>query len=356
MNNATLFSPVTLGDIALANRIIMAPMTRSRADTDGCANDLMQEHYRQRASAGLIISEGVYPSEDGKGYCRSPGIVSQQHIQSWKAVTDAVHKAGGKIVMQLMHCGRIGHPANKQPGAKSVAPSAIKASGQIYTDSLGMQDFETPQALSTIEIKALITEMRQATSNALQAGFDGVELHCTSGYLPAQFLASGTNQRSDEYGGSVENRCRFIVECLKAMTDVAGSGRIGLRICPDNPFNDLHDDNPQQTFECLLQQISPLNLAYLHGIKSPNPAIDIVELARGYFKGPLIINDGFDKKTACDAVDQQQAAAVSFGRLFIANPDLLQRFKDHESLQNFDHKTLYTSGAKGYTDYYQSES
>lgn len=350
MATTHLFEPLQLGDLELKNRIIMAPMTRSRADIDGCANANMAEYYRQRATAGLIISEGVYPSEDGKGYCRTPGIVSQAHIQSWQAVTQSVHQQGGKIAMQIMHCGRIAHAANKAPSSKTIAPSAIQAQGKMYTDALGMQDFDQPEALTESAIKQVINEFAQATKNALTAGFDAVELHCTSGYLPAQFLSSGSNQRNDVYGGSVENRIRFVVECLQAMVAEAGAGRVGLRICPGNPFNDLDDANPLQTFQALLTAIAPLQLAYLHGIKSP-VGIDMVALAKNHFKGPLILNDGFDQLSAETSLETQEAAAISFARLFIANPDLVQRFKQAQTLSSFEHKTLYTPGAQGYSDY-----
>ena len=355
MPTLDLFSPLTLGDLQLKNRIIMAPMTRSRAETDGCANALMADYYQQRASAGLIITEGVYPSEDGKGYCRTPGIVTAEHIQSWQAVSSGVHAKGGKIVMQIMHCGRIAHAANKQANSKTVAPSAIAATGQMYTDSLGMQAFDQPHALTVEEIKNTINEFSQASKNALAAGFDGVELHCTSGYLPAQFLSTGSNQRNDEYGGCVENRIRFVVECLEAMAKVAGAGRVGLRICPANPFNDLVDANPKETFQALLKAIAPLKLAYLHAIKSPDKNIDVSRLAQQYFHGPLIINDGYDQASAASCLLEKQADAVAFGRLFIANPDLVERFKNALPLSEFNHKTLYTSGSKGYNDYATAE-
>ena len=232
----TLFDPVQLGAMQLHNRVVMAPMTRSRAGAGDLPTELHVEYYRQRANAGLIVTEGVQPSKNGKGYCRTPGIHTPAQVQAWRAVTEAVHAEGGKIVLQLMHCGRISSHHNKEPGAETVAPSAIKAKGQLYSDSAGMVDHDTPRALSTSEIATVIEEYRQATSNALEAGFDGVELHCTSGYLPAQFLSTGTNQRTDQYGGSTQNRIRFAIETLQAISAVAGAGRVGFRICPGNPF------------------------------------------------------------------------------------------------------------------------
>ncbi|MGI9273784.1 MAG: alkene reductase [Endozoicomonas sp.] len=346
--NRKLFSPVELGRLNLKNRVVMAPMTRSRADADDCANDLMAEYYRQRASAGLIITEGTQPSANGKGYLRTSGIYNQAQVDSWKKVTEAVHAEGGQIVMQIMHCGRIGHPHNKAPGTDTIAPSAIKAEGEIFTEK-GMLPFSMPRALVTEEIPGIIEEYRLATKNAFAAGFDGVELHCTSGYLPAQFLSTGTNQRDDQYGGSVENRVRFVLETLEAMTSVDGADRVGLRICPGNPFNDLHDDNPKETFEHLLERIRAMGLAYLHAITSPD--INVVTLAKDFFKGPLIINQGFTQETAEEVLQSGRAEAVSFGAPFIANPDLVERFRYGLELATACRNNLYTGGATGYTDY-----
>lgn len=345
-----LFSPLTLGQLQLNNRIIMAPMTRSRALPDGTPSDLMQQYYQQRATAGLIISEGVYPSEDGKGYCRTPGIITTSHIAAWKNITTAVHNEGGKIVMQLMHCGRIAHKNNKSPESKTVAPSAIRAKGKMFTEQ-GMCDFDEPIALTTQDIQHTIQQHQQATEKAFEAGFDGIELHCTSGYLPAQFLSSGSNTRNDEYGGTVENRCRFIVETLQAISNVNGANRIGIRICPGNPFNDLFDADPQATFEHLLAAIQPLHLAYLHAIKSPNNEIDVINLSHSFFKGSLIMNDGFTAESANTLIQQGKADAVSFGRAFIANPDLVNRFYHKLPLADIQMQYLYTADKKGYCDY-----
>ena len=346
-----LFQPQRLGRLHLRNRIVMAPMTRSRAGSGDAPTALNTLYYRQRASAGLIITEGTQPCADGKGYCRTPGIYTPEQIAGWRHVTDAVHAEGGCIVLQLMHCGRIGHPDNKAPGARTVAPSAVRAQGQIYTDSQGMQDFVLPEALTRADIADVIAHYRQATCNAYAAGFDGVELHCTSGYLPAQFLSTGTNRRDDEYGGNATNRCRFVIETLQAMSAVDGADRVGIRICPGNPFNDLHDDDPYATFSHLLDAIDALQPAYLHVIRSPLKTLDAFALARTHFHGPLIINDGFDQAQADAALRSGIGDAVSFGRLFIGNPDLVRRFRAGLPLNGFDPKTLYTPGAKGYTDY-----
>lgn len=346
-----LFSPVTLGALALRNRIVMAPMTRSRAGADAVPTALMAEYYRQRASAGLIITEGIAPSAAGLGYCRTPGIFSDAQVHGWRAVTEAVHAEGGSIVAQLMHVGRIANALNKPQGSATVAPSAIRARGQIFTDQGGMQPFDEPQALSPDGIRQVVEEYRQATANALAAGFDGVELHCTSGYLPAQFLSTGSNRREDGYGGSAANRCRFVLEVLQAICSVAGGGRVGLRICPDNPFNDLQDDDPGQTFEQLLAGAQALDPAYLHVIRLPRGRVDNIALGRKYFGGRLIGNDSYTLEESSRAIADGELSAVSFGRYFIANPDLVARWQGGIPLADFDAATLYTPGPEGYTSY-----
>ncbi len=346
-----LFTPLALGQLQLENRVVMAPMTRSRAGADGMPNELMLAYYRQRASAGMIISEGIAPSAAGLGYCRTPGIYSQQQVAQWRRITDAVHARGGTMVAQIMHVGRVSNSLNKPQGADTVAPSAIQARGEIYTDQAGMQPLDSPRELSTAEVGEVIEEYRQATVNAYEAGFDGVELHCTSGYLPAQFLSTGSNQRDDQYGGSVANRCRFALDVLAAMASVDGAGRVGMRICPGNPFNDLSDENPQETFDHLLQQASGLGLAYLHAIRLPRGPVDNLALGRRYFADRLIGNDSYTFEEATDAVRSGQLTAVSFGRYFIANPDLAERFREGKQLADFDLATLYTPGEDGYSSY-----
>ncbi|MBT4522500.1 MAG: alkene reductase [Halieaceae bacterium] len=346
-----LFSPVTLGALQLRNRIVMAPMTRSRGNTNATPTEIMAEYYRQRASAGLIVSEGIAPTADGIGYCRTPGIYNSAQVEAWRPVLDAVHAEGGIMVAQIMHVGRISNALNKAAGSETVAPSAIVASGEMYTDQEGMQPFDHPRALETEEVAKVVNEYRLATINAFAAGFDGVELHCTSGYLPAQFLCTGTNQRTDKYGGSVSNRARFVLDVLKAMSDVKGPGHVGVRICPDNPFNDLVDDNPQQTFEFLLQEAATLNLAYLHVIRLPGGRVDNVELGRRYFGDRLIGNDNYGLEEAQAEIQGGTLTAVSFGRAFISNPDLVERWRNGTPLANLNPATLYTKGAHGYTDY-----
>jgi len=350
MNNL-LLQPTSLGAIEIKNRIVMAPMTRSRAGAGDAPTALHAEYYAQRASAGLIITEGTQPSPNGQGYARTPGIHSEAQIAGWTSVVDAVHAAGGTMVMQLMHCGRVASRYNKDESAETVAPSAIQAKGEMYTDAKGMVDFDVPRALETHEIAGVIDEYRQATANAYDAGFAGAELHCTSGYLPAQFLSTGTNQRDDHYGGSVENRLRFVVETLEAMGAVNGMNRIGMRICPGNPFNDLSDEDPEETFAVLLKAVNKLGLAYLHVIRMPKGPVDNIALAREHFDGPLILNDSYDFAEANEAIASGTAAAISFARYFIGNPDLVERFASGTELAAFDLKTLYTPGPAGYTDY-----
>jgi N-ethylmaleimide reductase len=347
----SLFDAVRIGDLELRNRIVMAPMTRSRAGEGDAPTTLATEYYRQRAEAGLIISEGCQPSPNGKGYCRTPGIYSAGQVAGWKQVTEAVHGGGGRIFLQIMHGGRIGHPLNKEPGSETVAPSAIQAKGQVFTDQAGMVDFVMPRALDLEEIPGVIEEFRQATRNALLAGFDGVELHSASGYLPMQFLSTGTNRRTDDYGGAVTNRIRFVVEVVEAMASVDGASRVGIRICPGTRFNDIRDENPRETYTALLGVIDRLGLAYLHVIRSPDPEIDAFAMAREHFGGPLIANDGFAFETGEEFVRSGTADLVSYGRFFISNPDLVRRFREGAPLADFDPKTLYTPGPEGYIDY-----
>jgi N-ethylmaleimide reductase len=346
----TLFDPITLGDIECSNRIFMAPMTRSRAGAGDVPQQISVDYYAQRASSGLIITEGTYPSFDGKGYVRTPGIYTPDQIKAWGSVTDAVHDRGGKIVCQIMHCGRIASHHNKRQPSRTLAPSALQAKGEMYTDAAGMEPFDMPEEMTLDDIKRTIADFGQSAKNAEIAGFDGVELHGTSGYLPAQFLSTGANQRNDKYGGSVENRIRFVVECLETMIAAIGAGRVGLRICPGNPFNDLSDDNPEETFTALLQAIDPLGLAYLHVIRM-DAGVDNIALANKYFSGPIILNDSYDLESGNAALKKGEASAISFGRPYVANPDLVERYKSGVSLTKPDYKTLYTPGENGYTDY-----
>lgn len=346
-----LFEPVCLGELQLANRIVMAPMTRSRADARAVPTAEMVEYYRQRASAGLIVAEGTAPSASGLGYCRTPAIYTDEQIAAWRRVTRAVHDAGGRIVLQLMHVGRAASQHNKPVGAPTLAPSALRAQTQVFSDTAGLVDTEQPEALSLEGIAQVIGEYRQAALNAREAGFDGVELHCTSGYLPMQFMASGSNLRADAYGGSVANRVRFPAEVLQAMAAAIGAGRVGFRLCPGNSYNDIQDADPLATATALCSAVEPLGLAYLHIMRSPLGELDAFALARQHHPSGLILNDGFDGASAAAALVAGEGDAVSFGRHFIANPDLVERLQRGLPLAGFDRKTLYTPGPRGYTDY-----
>ncbi|UVL01803.1 alkene reductase [Pseudomonas sp. B21-047] len=346
-----LFEPVRLGELALANRIVMAPMTRSRATDQAVPTAEMVDYYRQRASAGLIIAEGTAPSADGLGYCRTPAIYNSAQIAGWRKVTSAVREAGGQMVLQLMHVGRAASWLNKPDGARTLAPSAIRARTQLFSDSAGLVDTDEPQAMTPEDIALVIEHYRRAALDAREAGFEGVELHCTSGYLPMQFMASGSNQRTDGYGGSVENRVRFPVEVLKAMSAAIGAGRVGVRLCPGNPYNDISDADPAATAAALCRAVDPLGLAYLHIMRSPLAELDAFALARRHSRSGLVLNDGFDGPSAAAALEAGQGVAVSFARHFIGNPDLVARLRAGLPLAGFDRKTLYTKGARGYSDY-----
>ena len=289
-----IFSPVQLGDIALSNRIVMAPMTRDRAGPGDVPTEFMVEYYRLRASAGLIVTEGTQPSPTGKGYWRTPGIHSEAQVEGWRKVADAVHGAGGKIVMQLMHVGRAAVQANKDADAETVSPSAIQCPDKIPGPDGVPVETVVPRALETDEIPGVIAEYVTAARNAIAAGLDGIELHCASGYLPMQFLSSNSNQRTDRYGGSVENRIRFVVELLEALAGAVGAGRVGFRICPGVKFNGMDDANPHETYAALLKAVDGMGLAYCHLIHIPLEGQDALELVRANWSGPVIENGGLN--------------------------------------------------------------
>ena len=344
-----LFTPVQVGRYTLANRMVMAPMTRSRAGDDGVPSELAATYYGQRAGAGLIITECAYVSPMGRGYVRTPGIQTDAQVTAWKKVADAVHGKGGRIFMQLWHTGRISHPALLPGNAVPVAPSAIKPAGQSWTLT-GPQDFVTPRALEIEEIAGIVTDFRNATRRALEAGFDGVELHAASGYLPEQFLSSGTNQREDPYGGTVENRARFILEVLDGMVAEAGSDRVGIKIAPEMNFNDITDANPQETYTYLVDQLRDRHLAYLHVALFGTP-VDYHALLRPRFKGAYLIGGGLDQQRAEAALADGRADAAVFGGAFLANPDLPERFRQGAPVNTPDPDTFYTPGPEGYIDY-----
>ncbi|KTC00413.1 alkene reductase [Pseudomonas sp. ICMP 10191] len=345
----SLFSEVQVGRYTLSNRMVMAPMTRSRSDDAGVPSELVATYYAQRATAGLIISEGVFPVALGKGYVRTPGIETAEQVAAWKKVTDAVHARGGRIFMQLMHCGRVSHPSLLPKGAQPQAPSAIKAAGQTYT-ATGLQDFVTPHALTISEIGEVIEGYRQSARRAIEAGFDGVELHAASGYLPEQFLSTGSNQRNDQYGGSVENRTRFVLELLAAMVSEVGGDRVGIKISPEMNFNDIVDAKPQETYIYLVNQLRDLKLAYLH-VALFGAEFDYHAALRPLFNGSYLIGSGQTKDGAASLITKGKADAAVFGSAFLANPDLPQRFRDDAELNAPDKDTFYAPGAEGYIDY-----
>lgn len=344
-----LFTPVTLGDYPLRNRVVMAPMTRSRADAQGVPSPLTAEYYASRADAGLIITEGTGSSPAGMGYARTPGIYTPAQIAAWRGITDAVHTRGGRIFLQIMHVGRIAHAANRTIADPPVAPSAIRAAGQMWTDSLGMQPNDMPRALETAEIPTVIGEFADATRNALAAGFDGVELHAASGYLPNQFLSPGSNKRTDAYGGSVENRIRFVVETLESMIAAAGSpGKVGVKVSPGMNFNDIHDEDPLATYLALAKAIGPQGLAYLHVMRT---GIGAEATLREAYQGTLLVGGGFLKEEANRTLAEGRADAIVFGSAYIANPDLVARLERDAPLNEPDKATFYTPGPQGYIDY-----
>lgn len=353
--NIDLFTPLDLSGLQLPNRMVMSPMTRSRAGEGDVQQDLNAEYYTQRASAGLIVTEGVQISAEGKGYCRTPGIYTDAQVAGWRKITDSVHAEGGRIFLQLWHVGRVSHPLNND-GVRAVAPSTIKAAGQMFTVEEGMQDFAMPHALTTEEVEGVVREHGHAADCAKAAGFDGVELHAGQGYLPMQFLSPNANQRDDKYGGSVANRVRFAAEALEAAVDVFGGERVGMRIAPGFTFNDVLDDNPQETYTTLLQAIKPLNIAYVHVVAPPPPMShnvpeNVTALVRDNHDGVLIRNGGYDQEKAEAALKSGDADLIAFGKLFLANPDLPSRFKQGAELNAWNMDTFYTPGPKGYTDY-----
>lgn len=356
-----LFKPIKVGALDLPNRIVMAPLTRNRADHASLApHALNVEYYAQRASAGLIISEATQIMPEGQGYAFTPGIYSDEQIAGWKLVTDAVHAKGGHILLQLWHVGRISHP-DLQPGnAQPVAPSAVKPIGQTFTTT-GFKDLETPRALELDEIPAIIAQYGKAAANAKAAGFDGVEVHGANGYLIDQFLRDGTNQRTDAYGGAIENRARFLIEATKAVIEVFGADRVGVRLSPLSPFNDIADSNPEPLFTYAVEKLSELGVAYLHivegetgGPREPAGGFDLARLRKA-FKGAYIGNNGYDPALAAERVASGAVDLVAFGHMFISNPDLVERVRKGVPLTEPDKATFYGGGAEGYTDYPTSE-
>ncbi len=361
-----LFTKLRAGSLELDHRVVMAPLTRTRAEQPGNVPGPMNAtYYGQRASrGGLIVTEATQVSPDGQGYPATPGIHSPEQIAGWRRVTEAVHAKGGRIFLQLWHVGRISHPLYQPNGKLPVAPSAVRPRGMVLTPAREQAPFETPRELGLSEIPSVIERFRDGARNALSAGFDGVELHSANGYLPDQFLRDGVNRRTDRYGGSFENRARFLFETLEAIRGVAGSDRVGVRLSPFGKFNDMSDSDPAGLFRYVIRELGEMNLAYLHLIEARAdeaeevaPATQMPGVAptaalfRDVFPGVLIGAGGYTPDTGAAAVEAGIVDAVAFGRLFISNPDLPRRLELNAPLNSYDRSTFYTPGAKGYIDY-----
>lgn len=349
---SNLLQPFNKHGLHLQNKMVMAPMTRSRA-IGNVPNDLMATYYRQRAGAGLIITEGVSPSPNGVGYARIPGIYNTAQTEAWKKVTAAAHSKGAKIFIQLMHTGRIGHPANLPEGAKMVAPSAIAAAGQMWTDTQGMQEHPVPSALTTEEVKATIGEFVAAAKNAIEAGFDGVELHGANGYLIEQFIRPSSNQRTDEYG----DPAKFVLEATAAVATAIGKEKVGIRLSPYGVFNDMpYDASLDSLYEKIFEGLNEIGILYIHLVDhssggAPEVPFSIKATAREKFRHILILSGGYDKEKADADLDSGKADLIAFGKPFISNPDLVERFTHNYPLATVDFNTLYTADEVGYTDY-----
>lgn len=366
MSDTPLLSPIRLGRYELPNRVVMAPLTRNRAGAGNAPTALNVTYYEQRASAGLIITEASQISPQGLGYPNTPGIYSAEQIAGWKAITAAVHAKGGRIFLQLWHVGRISHPSLQPDGALPVAPSAIAPVGMAATFS-GEQPFVTPRALETEELPGIVHDYRQAALNAIAAGFDGVEIHSANGYLLDQFLQDGSNHRTDQYGGSIENRARLVLEVVEAVVDAVGSDRVGIRLSPSGTFNSMSDSDPQALFTYVVQALNPFNLAYVHLVEprvntdalnrwaKTDADDDGVNLGSHYFRsiynGTIISAGGYDRESGNAAIAHGDADLIAFGRIYISNPDLVQRFALNAPLNDYDRSTFYGGTEKGYIDY-----
>ncbi len=357
MKGYKLFTPKKVGAIEVRNRVVMSPMTRSRA-IGNVPNELMAEYYKQRSGAGLIITEGTSPSPNGLGYARIPGIFSKPQVEGWKKTTSVIHKSGGKIFVQLMHTGRISHPLNMPDGAQVLAPSAVKAAGQMWTDSKKLQDFPVPKEMTAEDLLHTKVEYVTAAKNALDAGFDGVELHGANGYLLEQFLSPVSNIRKDDYGGSIENRCRFVIEVVSAVAETIGKGRTGIRLSPYGVASDMpHYPEIEATYKYLSEQLNKLGIAYIHiadhsATGGSIVPIEIKKLMRTIFKNIIILSGGYNKERAEADIQSGLCDLVAFGRPFINNPDLVERLKNKWPLsQNLKMDLFYTADEKGYTDY-----
>ena len=348
-----LFEPIQLGELVLGNRMVMAPMTRNRADENGTATPMMATHYRQRTSAGLIISESSPISPQAIGYPFTPGLYKDAHVEGWRRVVDAVHEDGGYIFIQLQHCGRISHPSLQPDSDLPVGPSAIRPEGEAVTYS-GMQDFVTPRSLETHEIRDVVVQFKYSAELARRAGFDGVEVHGANGYLIDQFLRDGSNHRTDAYGGDVQRRMRLLNEILDEISTIWPVHRVGVRLSPENSFNSMSDSNSQMHFNYFVEQLSTRGLAYLHVLEgdmmTKSRAINYNELG-AKFDGVYIANNGYNLESAQKALSSGVADMVAFGIPFLANPDLVLRYQENLPLNEVDFETFYGGDEKGYNDY-----
>ena len=350
-----LLDPAALKDLKLANRVLMAPMTRGRAGTERTANSLMAEYYAQRAAAGLIVTEGTAISGQGYGWVGSPGIYTEAQAAGWQRVTDAVHQRRGRIFLQLWHTGRVSHP-DFLDGQTPVGPSAVMAVGETHTPS-GKKPYVMPRAMTKQEIAVTVRDYAQAATRARDAGFDGVEIHAANGYLIDQFIRDGSNRRTDEYGGAVQNRLRFLVEVTEAVARSWSADRVGVRLSPSSDYNSMSDSEPTQTFTAAAKELNRFGLAYLHVVEyllpepPPAPQERVAPQMRAAFGGTFILNGGYDARTGAAALKAGEADLLAYGRLFLANPDLVERFRTGAALNEPDTRTFYTSGSKGYTDY-----
>ncbi len=347
-----LLSPITIDSTTYPNRLVMAPMTRNRAP-EGIPTALMAKYYGQRASAGLIITEGAQISQQAVGYPATPGIYSDAHIAGWQSVTQAVHQKGGHIFCQLWHCGRVSHP-DYHEGNLPVAPSAVQPQGQAFTYE-GLKDFVTPRALKLEEIPQIIEQYRHAAACAIQAGFDGIEIHAANGYLLDQFLRSGSNNRDDIYGGSIENRARLLQEVCAAVCNEIGAKNVGVRISPVNTFNDMHDANPQSLFNHVANMLSPMGINYLHVVEvdmtgNTDTSVDMQQIHQ-HFNGHYIANGSYTKESGDNTIAAGDADMVAYGIPYLANPDLVERFQKNSPLNEADQSTFYGGDEHGYTDY-----
>jgi N-ethylmaleimide reductase len=357
MKELKLFTPYKVGEVDIANRVVMAPMTRCRA-IGNIPNELIAEYYKQRSKAGLIITEGTSPSPNGLGYARIPGVYSKQQIDGWKKVTSAVHNAGGKIFVQLMHTGRISHILNMPEGAQVLAPSAVKAAGQMWTDAQQLQDFPVPKAMSPDELLLTKNEFVTAAKNAIEAGFDGVELHSANGYLLEQFLSPISNIRTDNYGGSIENRCRFVLDVANLVAEAIGKGRTAIRLSPYGVASDMpHYPEIDATYNYLSEKLNSIGLAYIHivdhsAMGAPPVPVELKKQIRHNFKNTIILSGGYDKDRAEADLQSELGNLVAFGRPFINNPDLVDRLMNNFPLSsNLNMDLFYTPDENGYTNY-----